>query len=492
MKSNEQESVFNLKRICALCIVLYAALVILLYFLMGYQLHFRESRGDIGLPAAESGTVELVQGAVVEQSFSMEIQRLQTISVQWSTYYRPNSGTATMELYNLNDGSLVLSQTFDVAQIQEGGTTTMTADEPIEGLCNVPLLLRIYADSVTGTAASPLMSVSAEETVNAGLKEGQTPFSLTMNGQPAQGVLCFSVTGEDYVWTGLHYWEFAAALGAAIALYLLLVYRKWKHGKHSLLVSALAAVQKYRFLIKQLVDRDFKAKYKRSVLGVFWSFLNPLLNMLVQYVVFSNMFKFDIPNFPVYLLCGNVVFSYFSESCGMALTSIVGNAGLITKVYVPKYIYPLTRIMSSMVNLLISLIPLFAVALISGLMPTKAYLLLPIPLFLLALFCLGLGMLLASAMVFFRDAQFLWGVLTTIWMYLTPIFYPMSALPEAVQAVVKMNPLYFYVTFVRTCIIDGVSPEPMMYVQCAVIALVMLALGAAVFKKSQDKFVLYL
>ena len=297
---------------------------------------------------------------------------------------------------------------------------------------------------------------------------------------------------RHYIWTGLHYWEFTAALGAVIALYLLLVYRKWTQGKHSFLANALVAVQKYRFLIKQLVDRDFKAKYKRSVLGVFWSFLNPLLNMLVQYVVFSNMFKFDIPYFPVYLLCGNVVFSYFSESCGMALTSIVGNAGLITKVYVPKYIYPLTRIMSSMVNLLISLIPLFAVALISGLLPTKAYLLLPIPLLLLALFCLGLGMLLAAAMVFFRDIQFLWGVLTTIWMYLTPIFYPVNALPEGVQAVVKMNPLYLYVTFVRSCIIDGISPEPVLYAQCAVIALVTLVIGAVVFKKSQDKFVLYL
>ena len=176
----------------------------------------------------------------------------------------------------------------------------------------------------------------------------------------------------------------------------------------------------------------------------------------------------------------------------MALTSIVGNAGLITKVYVPKYIYPLTRIMSSMVNLLISLIPLFAVALFSGLVPTKAYLLLPIPLLLLALFCLGLGMLLAAAMVFFRDIQFLWGVLTTIWMYLTPIFYPVSALPEGVQAVVKLNPLYLYLTFVRSCIIDGISPEPVLYAQCAVIALVMLGIGAFVFKKSQDKFVLYL
>ena len=492
MKANKQQESFNLKRICALCITVYVALVVMLYFLMGYQLHFRESRGDIEMQPAESGTVELVQGAVVEQTFSMEIQRLQEISVQWGTYYRPNSGTATMELYNLRDGSMVLSKTFDVSTITEGGLTAMTTDEPIEGLYNVPLLLRIYADSVTGTAASPLMSVSAESTVNENLEDGQTPFTLTLNGQPAEGVLCFSVTGEDYIWTGLHYWEFAAALGAVIALYLLGTYRRWKQGKHSFLVNALVAMQKYRFLIKQLVSRDFKAKYKRSILGVFWSFLNPLLNMLVQYIVFSNMFKFNIPYFPVYLLCGNVVFSYFSESCGMALTSIIGNAGLITKVYVPKYIYPLTRIMSSMINLLISLIPLFVVAIISGLMPTKAYFLLPFPLLCLAMFCLGLGMLLAAAMVFFRDIQFLWGVLTTIWMYLTPIFYPVSALPESVQAVVKMNPLYFYVTFVRTCVIDGVSPEPVMYAQCAIIGLVMLLIGAFVFKKSQDNFVLYL
>lgn len=492
MKSKEQQSSFDLKRVCVLCIAIYIALVVLLYFLMGYQLHFRESRGNIEMQPAESGTVELVQGAVVEQTFSMEIQRLQEISVQWGTYYRPNNGTATMELYNLNDGSLILSKTFNVSAITEGGLTTMTAEQPVEGLCNVPLLLRVYADSVSGTAVSPLMSVSAEATVNEALKDGQTPFSLTMNGQPAEGVLCFSVAGEDYIWTGLHYWEFAAALGAVIALYLLGTYWRWKQGKHSFLANALVAVQKYRFLIKQLVNRDFKAKYKRSILGVFWSFLNPLLNMLVQYVVFSNMFKFDIPNFPVYLLCGNVVFSYFSESCGMALTSIIGNAGLITKVYVPKYIYPLTRIMSSMINLLISLIPLFVVAIISGLVPTKAYFLLPFPLLCLALFCLGLGMLLAAAMVFFRDIQFLWGVLTTIWMYLTPIFYPVNALPEGVQAVVKMNPLYFYVTFVRTCVIDGVSPEPVMYAQCAVIGLAMLLIGAFVFKKSQDNFVLYL
>ena len=259
-----------------------------------------------------------------------------------------------------------------------------------------------------------------------------------------------------------------------------------------MLINAIVAMQKYRFLIKQLVSRDFKAKYKRSILGVFWSFLNPLLTMIVQYIVFSNLFRFDIPYYPVYLLSGIIVFNYFSEACGMALTSIIGNATLITKVYVPKYIYPLTRILSSLVNLLISMIPLIIVTMLSGLHPTKAYLLIPLMLVCLAMFCLGLGMLLSAAMVFFRDIQFLWGVLTMIWMYLTPIFYPESILPEQVVWVLKINPLYYFINFLRSCVIDGVSPEPVVYVQCFLISLCVLAVGAWVFKKSQDKFVLYL
>lgn len=492
MRSNRQKRGFDLKHICVHCITGYLALVIVLYFLMGHQLHFRASRGNFAMPTAEMGTVELVQGAVVEQTFSTKIQRLQAVSVQWGTYYRPNAGTVTMELWKDDDGTLLATQDFDAAVITEGGLTTLTFEAPLENCFDILLTLRLYADSQTGSAVSPLMTSTFLEQKSTKNPARSEDFLLLLNGTAAEGVLCMSVTGEDYIWTGLHYWQFAVALGAAIAVYLLGTYWRWRQGKHSFLANALVAVQKYRFLIRQLVDRDFKAKYKRSILGVFWSFLNPLLNMLVQYVVFSNMFKFNIPNFAVYLLCGNVVFSYFSESCGMALTSIIGNAGLITKVYVPKYIYPLTRIMSSMVNLLISLIPLIAVAVVSGLIPTKAYLLLPVPLLCLAMFCLGLGMLLAAAMVFFRDIQFLWGVMTTIWMYLTPIFYPVSALPEIVQQIVKLNPLYFYVTFVRSCVIDGISPEPVMYAQCALIGGVMLLAGAFVFKKTQDKFVLYL
>lgn len=472
----------NIKKLSVLLVVCYLFLAVAFYYLAGYQLHFRQSRGTLEMPAAEAGTVELVQGAVVEQTFSAEIQRLQSISIQWGTYYRANAGTVTVELYDLRDNSLLMHQTLDASTIGEGAITTMSVEEPIETVYQAPLLLRISSDSQPGSAVSPMMSATAQT-------DG---FDLYLNGTQVQGTLCFSADGEDYIWTGLHYWEFVAAFGVVIVLYLGFTYRKWKKGTPSMLINAIVAMQKYRFLIKQLVSRDFKAKYKRSILGVFWSFLNPLLTMIVQYVVFSNLFRFDIPYYPVYLLSGIIVFNYFSEACGMALTSIIGNATLITKVYVPKYIYPLTRILSSLVNLLISMIPLIIVTMLSGLYPTKAYLLIPFMLVCLAMFCLGLGMLLSAAMVFFRDIQFLWGVLTMIWMYLTPIFYPESILPERVVWVLKVNPLYYFINFLRSCVMDGVSPEPVVYVQCFLISLCVLAVGAWVFKKSQDKFVLYL
>lgn len=473
----------NVRRILLTVVAVYALIVVALYWLMGDQLHLRKSRGDLEMPAAEAGTVELCEGAVVEQSFSVKIQRLKGVSVQWGTYYRPNAGTVTVELINKTDGALLMSRSIDAADISEGGVTEMTAQTPIETVYDVPLLLRIRADSQPGSAVSPMMSASAER------KEG---FVLTLNGVPVDGVLCFSASGEDYIWTGLHYWQFAAGFGMLLALAGFLVWLRWKKGKHSYVVNALVAVKKYKFLIRQLVSRDFKTKYKRSILGMFWSFLNPLLTMAVQYIVFSNLFRFNVPHYPVYLITGIVIFNFFSEATNMALGSIIGNAGLITKVYMPKYIYPLTRVLSSLVNLVISLIPLLIVALFSGLVPTKAYLLVPYVLVCLAVFCLGVGMMLASAMVFFRDVQFLWGVLSMIWMYLTPIFYPTDILPQNVAWVLKVNPLYYFITFARTCIMDGISPEPLVYFQCALMALGSLLVGAFVFQKSQDRFVLYL
>ena len=305
-------------------------------------------------------------------------------------------------------------------------------------------------------------------------------------------MLCFAVRGTDYIWTGLHYWEFAAAGAVLLLAGLGVIWLRLRQGKRSYVVNAVVAVQKYRFLIRQLVSRDFKTKYKRSVLGMFWSFLNPLLTMCVQYFVFSTIFKSDIPNYAVYLLIGIVVFNFFSEATGMALSSIVGNAGLITKVYMPKYIYPLTRVMSSVVNLGISLIPLVIVSVATGIYFRKSAILALFFLCCIIIFSLGLGLLLSASMVFFRDTQFLWSVLNLIWMYATPIFYPESILPENFKFILRVNPLYHFLKNTRLCIMDGLSPEPAVYVQCALMALGTLVIGALVFRKSQDRFVLYL
>lgn len=476
-------------KISGAILILYAILIGLFYFLAGDQLHYRNSRGNVDILPAESGTVELVQGAVVEQSFVIHIQRLESVSVQWGTYYRPNAGTVTMELLDASTGATLLSGKFDAATIAEGGLTTLAAETPIETVYGVPLLLRLTADSQSGSAVSPLMAINLTDDFAA---QTQQEAQLTVNGISTVGALCFSVSGEDYIWTGLHYWKFCAAGAVLIVLFLFVFWKRCQAGKRSYLLNAAHAMKKYRFLIRQLVSRDFKTKYKRSILGVFWSFLNPLLTMVVQYFVFSTIFKSDIPNYPSYLLIGIVSFNFFTEACGMSLTSILGNASLITKVYVPKYVYPLTRVLSSVINLGISLIPLILVCLFTGVQFQKSAILAFFFLFCLILFSYGLSLLLSAAMVFFRDMQFLWNVLSMIWMYATPIFYPESILPANFRFVLTINPLYYFIHNTRLCILDGISPEPTAYVQCMLVALGMLLVGSLVFRRSQDRFILYL
>lgn len=472
-----------LRRVSLICIIGYLLLVGAFYFLSGEQLYLRESRRNVELPAAESGTVELSAGSSVDQHFLVDIDEIDQISVQWGTYYRPNAGTVVMELYNAENGTLLTSQSFDAATIPEGGTTTLTEGMPVTGMARKSLTLHIFSpDSQPGSAVSPLMNTHQEMDYTA----------LFINNTEVDGILCFSVQGKDYNWVGLHYWQLAACGFVLVLAALALTWIKLYHGKSSYLISAILAVRQYRFLIRQLVSRDFKTKYKRSVLGMVWSFLNPLLTMLVQYFVFSTIFKNDIPYYAAYLLVGVVLFNFFNEVCSMSLYSILGNASLITKVYMPKYIYPLTRVLSSIVNLGIALIPMVIVCLITGVRFEKSAILALYFILCLMIFFMGMAFFLSSAMVFFRDTQFLWSVFSMIWMYATPIFYPESILPEQFRFVLKINPMYHFLQNTRTCLISGISPEPNAYLLCMLIALGALGLGAWVFKKSQDKFVLYL
>ena len=472
-----QDTSLNLKKVFCTVIIVYVVLIVSFYFLAGDQLRFRSSRGNVAMLPAETGTVELTEGAVIEQTFSADIQRLESVSAQFSSYYRTEHGKVILEL--LKDDEVLMRDSFDSSEVQDGTIITMTADEPIETVCGVPVKLRIHAEP-----AAPV-------TVMMNTTTPSTGFSLFINGEPVDGTICFSAQGTDYIWTGLHYWKFAVVFGLFLIALMLLVTYRYKKGKHSYIISALKVVKKYRFLIRQLVSRDFKKKYKRSVLGVFWSFLNPLLMMLVQYFVFSTIFKSDIPQFAAYLITGTVMFNFFSESCGMTLMSILDNSGLITKVYMPKYIYPLSRTISSLVNLAISLAPMLLVCLLTGVQLHRSTVLTLFFYVCLFIFCLGLGMLLCTSMVFFRDTLFLWNVLSMMWMYGTPIFYPETIIPDRAKFVLVLNPLYHFIKNARMCILDGISPEPVVYFRCLGLSLLMLVIGAVVFYKNQDKFVLY-
>lgn len=248
---------------------------------------------------------------------------------------------------------------------------------------------------------------------------------------------------------------------------------------------------KYRFLLGQLVSRDFKTRYKRSVLGVLWSMLNPLLTMCVQYLVFANLFRWNVDNYAVYLLIGTVTFNFFSEATQAALVSITGSASLITKVYIPTYVFPISKVLSACINLFFSTLALYFIMLIQGVPLNGYHLLIPVLYLLLTLFSCGLGMILASLMVYFRDTQFLYSVLITLWMYLTPLFYPVDIIPENLMRFYKLNPMYQYVTFFRTLVLDAAMPSMEQFGFCIGYTVLFMALGLIVFRKLKRNFVLY-
>lgn len=244
-------------------------------------------------------------------------------------------------------------------------------------------------------------------------------------------------------------------------------------------------------LLRELVVRDIKVRYRHSALGLVWTVLNPLLMMVVITIVFSTLFKQNIPNFPIYYLSGSLIFAFNSESTTTALNSIISNASLIKKVYIPKYLFPLSNVLSGLVNLGFSLIAMFIVMLITDAPFHATLLLLPIPIFYTFLFSVGLGILLSAVTVFFRDIAHFYSVFILAWTYFTPIFYPVEILPDAVMKLMQINPMYHLVAYMHSIVLYGVFPSLKENLLCLCLGLLMLALGLFVFYKKQDKFVLY-
>ncbi len=259
--------------------------------------------------------------------------------------------------------------------------------------------------------------------------------------------------------------------------------------------------EKDKYILRQLVTKDFKIKYRRSVLGVAWSVLNPLLMMVVMSIVFSTIFgqsrngSITPEMYPLYLIVGNITFSVMSESTNQALMSIIAASSLLKKVKVHRWVFPVQKVLFSLVNFAFSLVAVALVMLWFHVLPTWHLILLPICLLLLMCFCMGLGMMLSALAVFFRDVMHLWTVVITAWMYLTPIFWTTDYIRQMahwIQVLVVVNPMYNYLQFMRDIFLFNTTPSMLTLGLCVFWAVFALVVGYAVCHKTEHKFILYI
>ncbi|MCC8043176.1 MAG: ABC transporter permease [Oscillospiraceae bacterium] len=259
-----------------------------------------------------------------------------------------------------------------------------------------------------------------------------------------------------------------------------------------MLKAYLQTFKKYSRLIMQLAHNQITLKYRKSYLGMLWSLLNPLLMILVLNFVFSSIFSRNIENFPVFLMCGRLIWDYHSESTKSAMGSIVGNSSLIKKVYVPKYAFPLSNSIAALVNMMFSLIALVIVMIFTHVQLRWTMLLFWVPMIYVFIFSTGLGLILAALNVFFRDVKYLYGVFLTLWMYLSALFYPAESLSEEAQQLIRFNPIFRYIDMMRGIILYGVMPTIKDNVICLSVGIAVLAVGFILFKKAQGRFILHI
>lgn len=467
----------RVKQINFWVISIYLLIVVGFYYIGGEQIRYKGIVSEKLEPQSIVG--EIQANTVVRQEFTSIMDEIQQIQIIFATFGRENNDVITIAVGDADTNKILVQQSYETTYLEDNSYLTLNIENGILDVMDKQLFVEITSkEGELGNA------------VTVWKNEGHNVGELKINDQIVQGNLCIQLAGRNKIVFAKYYFMMALIGFCGLIMFLKDIYSKLNKNVDSKVVYIIKEWIKYRFLLTQLIARDFKTKYKRSVLGVIWSFLNPLLTMMVQYIVFSTLFKSDIEKYPVYLLSGIVIFSFFQEATSVSLMSIVGNASLITKVYVPKYMYTVSGIFSSVINLLLSLIPLFFVILMTKTKITVAYLLLPYGFFCTLIFCIGIGLILAATMVFFRDTQFLWGIITMLWMYFTPIFYPISIIPEKLMFIYKMNPLYHFIRFNRTIILEGVSPEPMAYISCLTFAIVSLMIGIYVFRRTEDKFVL--
>ncbi len=254
----------------------------------------------------------------------------------------------------------------------------------------------------------------------------------------------------------------------------------------------ITTVQKYWFMFEELVKRDFKQRYKRSILGMAWSILSPLLTLMVMRIVFTQFFSKDIPHYTTYLFSGNIVLSYYKESTKNGMRSLTSNAKIFTKINVPKYLFLLSKNVSALVNFGLTLIVYFAFCLADHITFTPKMLLLIYPCVCLLIMNIGIGGILSAMYVFFEDTSYLYDVLLTLLTYMSAIFYSIDRFPAHMQRLWMCNPVYVYIKYFRLVVIDGIIPSAQYHLLCLFYAVFFLSAGMLIYKKFNHQFLYYL
>lgn len=250
-------------------------------------------------------------------------------------------------------------------------------------------------------------------------------------------------------------------------------------------------LKKHQFLFEELVKRDFKKKYKGTVLGMSWSLLSPLLMLLVMKLVFTQFFGRSTPHYTIYIFCGNVVWCYFSEATKGGMQALVSNAGIFTKVNVPKYLFVLSKNFQSLISFLLTIVILFVFVAFDNLSFSWRYLMLLYPVILLILLNIGAGMILSACFVFFRDTTYLYDVFLRLLMYLSAIFYNVNNYGARVQRIFLVNPVYLFIKYFRCVLIDGNLPSLAFHLLMLADTAVIFGLGCLIYKKNNTRFLYY-
>ena len=250
-------------------------------------------------------------------------------------------------------------------------------------------------------------------------------------------------------------------------------------------------LKQYGFLFEELVKRDFKKKYKRTVLGMAWSLLSPLMMLLVMLLVFTQFFGQNMAHYTTYLFCGNLVFSYFNESTTQGMQSLTGNAAIFTKVNVPKYLFLFSKNVQTLINFCLTLCIFFLFCILDHITFTWRFICLLYPICMLVLFNIGVGLVLSALFVFFRDVQYLWTIFTQLLMYLSAVFYSIEHYSYQVQCLFLANPIYLFIRYFRKIVIDAAVPSVWFHLLMLGDVLVVLGLGCWMYKKFNTRFLYY-